>query len=472
MKLLYFDCFNGASGDMILGALLDAGLPLEDLRRALGSLGIGEYEVAAERVLRAGVSATKFHLIERGGEDGSARTEVPAPHSQAHQHEHADSHTHGVAPAHAGSEGVAPHSHVHVHAHTHSHSHDGVAHAHAGTEVPAPHSELHDHTHLHPHSHRSLPEILALIERSAIPPAGRARARQLFERLAEAEAAIHQMPVERVHLHEVGALDSIIDIVGAVFAIEWFGAGRVVVSPLNVGGGMVRSAHGLFPVPAPATMRLLGDAPIYSSGVQAELLTPTGALLLTGHADAFGPVPPMRVDGVGYGAGTRELAGTPNVLRVLVGESTAESTTERIVVLECEIDDMNPQIFGVLMDRLYAAGALEVYYSAVQMKKNRPGTLITVLAAPDRREELAGVMFRESTTIGVRYHDVDRERLEREVVSLETPFGTIRFKVARRAGAVVNASPEFEDCVRVASDRGIPVKDVQAAAMHAWLSRV
>ena len=439
MKLLYFDCFNGASGDMILGALLDAGLPLEDLRRALGSLGIGEYEMAAERVLRAGVSATKFHLIERGGEDASA-----------------------------GTEGVAPHSHVHPHTHSH---YDGVAHAHAGTEVPAPHSELHDHTHPHSHSHRSLPEILALIERSAIQSAGRARARQLFERLAEAEAAIHQMPVERVHLHEVGALDSIIDIVGAVFAIEWFGAERVVVSPLNVGGGMVRSAHGLFPVPAPATVRLLGDAPIYSSGVQAELLTPTGALLLTGHADAFGPVPPMRVDRVGYGAGTRELAGTPNVLRVLVGESTAEPTTERIVVLECEIDDMNPQIFGVLMDRLYAAGALEVYYSAVQMKKNRPGTLITVLAAPDRREALAGIMFRESTTIGVRYHDVDRERLEREVVSVETPFGTIRFKVARRAGAVVNASPEFEDCVRVASDRGIPVKDVHAAAMHAWLSR-
>src|SRR5215203_5661837 len=280
MKLLYFDCFNGASGDMILGALLDAGLPLEDLRRALGSLGIDEYELGAERVLRAGVSATKFHLIERA----SAGTEVPAPHS----HEH----SHGDGPSH-------------------------------------------QHAHPHEHSNRSLSDILRLIERSALPPAGRARARQLFERLAEAEAAIHQMPVERVHLHEVGALDSIIDIVGAVFGIEWFGAERIVVSPLNVGAGMVQSAHGLFPVPAPATVRLLGDAPIYSSGVQAELLTPTGALLLTGHADAFGPVPPMRVERFGYGAGTRELAGTPNVLRVLVGESTAEPTTEQIVVLEC-----------------------------------------------------------------------------------------------------------------------------------------
>jgi pyridinium-3,5-bisthiocarboxylic acid mononucleotide nickel chelatase len=443
MKLLYFDCFNGASGDMILGALLDAGLPLEDLRRALGSLGIGEYELAAERVLRAGVSATKFHLIERAGEDASAGTEIPAPHSHAHQHEHTHSHEHGIAHAHA----------------------------HAGTEVPAPHPHAHQHEHHHSHSHRSLPEILGLIEHSALPLAGRARARQLFERLAEAEAAIHQMPVERVHLHEVGALDSIIDIVGAVFAIEWFGAGRIVVSPLNVGAGMVRSAHGLFPVPAPATVRLLADAPIYSSGVEAELLTPTGALLLTGHADAFGPVPPMRVQRVGYGAGTRELPGTPNVLRVLVGESTEEPTTEQIVVLECEIDDMNPQIFGVLMDRLYKAGALEVYYSAVQMKKNRPGTLITVLAAPDRRETLAGIVFRESTTIGVRYHEVHRERLEREVVSVETAFGPIRCKIARRAGDLVNASPEFDDCVRVATERGVPVKDVHAAALHAWLSR-
>jgi pyridinium-3,5-bisthiocarboxylic acid mononucleotide nickel chelatase len=434
MTLLYFDCFNGASGDMILGALLDAGLPLEELRRALGSLGIDEYELATERVLRAGVSATKFHLIERAG------AEVPA--SDIHPN------------TGAGAQVPAP---------------GGATHAHGGPEGAARHGA---HTHAHgAHPHRRLPEIFTLIDRSALPPAGRARARQLFERLAEAEAEIHQMPVERVHLHEVGALDSIIDIVGAVFAIDWLAADRIVVSPLNVGGGMVRSAHGVFPVPAPATVRLLGDAPIYSSGLQAELLTPTGALLLTGHAAAFGPVPAMRVLRVGYGAGHRDFADTPNVLRVLVGESTETAPTERIVVLECEIDDMNPQIFGVLMDRLYAAGAFEVYYSAVQMKKNRPGTLVTVLAPPDRREALAGIVFRESTTIGVRYHDVQRERLARELVPIETPLGTIRFKVARRDGTVVNASPEFDDCVRVAAERGLPVKDVQAAALHAWLQR-
>ncbi len=456
MKLLYFDCFNGASGDMILGALLDAGLPLEELRRALGSLGIAEYELAAERVLRAGVSATKFHLIERDGADRQSGQSAAAGAS----HPVAESYR---SPSHA------PDSHA-GHTHAASESHGGHRHGTSEAQARSTHSEGSSAAHAHGHPHRSLAEILSLIERSALPPAGRTRARALFERLAEAEAAIHQMPVERVHLHEVGALDSIIDIVGAVFAIEWFGAGRVVVSPLNVGAGMVHSAHGVFPVPAPATVRLLGDAPIYSTGVQAELLTPTGALLLTGHASAFGPVPPMRVARVGYGAGHRELAGTPNVLRVLVGESTEAPTTERIAVLECEIDDMNPQIFGVLMDALYAAGALEVYYSAVQMKKNRPGTLVTVLAPPELRDALAGIVFRESTTIGIRYHEVERERLAREIVPVETPFGTVRFKVARRDGTVVNATPEFDDCVRLAAEQRLAVKDVQAAAVHAWLN--
>ena len=307
-----------------------------------------------------------------------------------------------------------------------------------------------------------------MIGQSALSPAGRQQAVTLFHRLAEAEAAIHQMPVERVHLHEVGALDSIIDIVGAVYAFEWFAADRVVVSPLNLGSGMVKSAHGVFPVPAPATVALLGSAPVFSRGPQAELLTPTGALLLTGYASAFGAVPPMRVTAVGYGAGDREFLETPNVLRLLVGEAAEAGTDERIVVLECEIDDMNPQIFGVLMDGLYAAGALEVFYQPVQMKKNRPGTLVTVIAPPEKRPALAAIIFRETTTIGVRYQEMQRERLDRELVSIQTPYGAVRFKVARRGGHVVNASPEFDDCVTLAAERGMPVKDVQAAAVAAW----
>jgi uncharacterized protein (TIGR00299 family) protein len=421
-RILYFDCFNGASGDMVLGAFLDAGLPLDELRRALGSLAIDGAEVSASRVLRAGISATKF-IVEEHGADHQL-------HDRGHGHEH-------------------PHTHSHSHAHEH-----------------APAAVAHQH-----HPHRSLTEIYRLIERSALSPAGKDRAKALFHRLGEAEAAIHQIPIDQIHLHEVGALDSIIDIAGAVFALEWFNADRIVSSALNVGGGMVNSAHGHFPVPAPATVKLLGNAPVYSSGVQSELVTPTGALLVTGYASSYGPVPAMSIDSVGYGAGDRDLPNTPNVLRVLVGTSTDRSNTERIVVLECEIDDMNPQIFGLVMDRLYAAGALEVYFAAVQMKKNRPGTLVTILAHPEDRETLSDLVFRETTTIGVRYHEVLRERLEREIVVVRTPLGPVKFKLARLGKTVVNAAPEFDDCLRIASERGLPVKDVQAAAVKAYLDR-
>jgi len=250
---------------------------------------------------------------------------------------------------------------------------------------------------------------------------------------------------------------------------------------------MVRSAHGLFPVPAPATVALLGDAPVYSSGVQVELLTPTGALILTEYASAFGPVPPMRVHRVGYGAGDRDLAETPNVVRVLVGEgeesaapASAKATAGKhspdlmahtVVVLECEIDDMNPQIFGHLMERLYAAGALEVFYSAVQMKKNRPGTLMTIVARPGDREPLSEIVFRESTTIGVRYHEMARDCLDREMVTVATAVGPVRFKVARRHGKIVNAQPEFDDVAKLAAERSIPIKEIQALAQKAWLER-
>ena len=439
MRILYFDCFNGASGDMILGALLDAGLPLEALKAALGSLAIEDFEVTTERVLRAGVSATKFRLVERH----------PEP-VHAHSHSHDDSAAHGHH---------QPHEHPHGHGHAHEPSHGHV------------HSHDHDHAHGEGHHpHRSLPEIHTHIDRSALTPAGKARAKALFQRLAEAEAAIHQMPVERVHLHEVGALDSIVDIVGAVFAIDWFKADEIVCSPLNVGRGMVRSAHGVFPVPAPATVSLLGAAPIFSRGPEAELLTPTGALLLTGHAARFSAVPAMRVTGTGYGAGDRDFHETPNVLRVLVGEADA-SHTHRVLVVECEIDDMNPQLYGPLMDQLYAAGALEVFYSPVQMKKNRPGTMVTVLAPPDTRTKIADTLFRETTTIGVRYSERDRECLTREWRSVETPFGAVRIKIARRGDTIANAQPEFDECAKLAQALGVPIKDVHAAALKAWLEQ-
>jgi uncharacterized protein (TIGR00299 family) protein len=332
---------------------------------------------------------------------------------------------------------------------------------------------VHDHAP-HSHPHRSLAEIFTLIDRSSLTPSGRDRAKAMFQRLGEAEAAIHQMPVEKVHLHEVGALDSIIDIVGIVYAMEWAGADRVVCSPLNVGGGMVQSAHGLFPVPAPATVKLLGAAPVYSGRVQKELVTPTGALIATTFASGFGPIPAMSVERVGYGAGDRDDPVTPNVLRVLIGRDAAADVLpqgDRVTVIECEIDDMNPQIFGVVMERLYAAGALEVFYTSVQMKKNRPGTLLTVVAAPDRRAQMTDVIFRETTTIGLRHYEVDRECLQREIVAVQTPIGAVRFKVARRDGRIVNAVPEFEDCAKLAADRNLSVKEVQAIANKAYGDR-
>jgi uncharacterized protein (TIGR00299 family) protein len=353
------------------------------------------------------------------------------------------------------------------HAHGQDHSHD---HAHDHSHAPD-HAHSHDHAHAHGHSHHSLAEIATFIRRSALSPAGRDRAIHLFERLAEAEAAIHAMPIETVHLHEVGALDSIIDIVGAVYGLEWLGADTITCSPLNVGSGTVECAHGTFPVPAPATARLLQGVPVYAGPVAKELVTPTGALIVTEYATAFGPLPEMRVARIGYGAGSRDFTGNPNVLRLFVGEGVDEAPVERVVSIECEIDDMNPQLFGPLMGRLTAAGALDVFYASVQMKKGRPGTLVTVIAPPGRRSALAEVLFADTTTIGIRYQEMWRDTLGREIVQVETPLGAIRFKVASRDGRVLNASPEFDDCARIAEERQLPLKHVQAVATKAWLDR-
>jgi hypothetical protein len=407
---------------MMLGALLDLGLPIEGLRAALGSLAIEYGDISAERVIRGGVSATKFRLDERTGAAAAVTART--------------------------------HAHVHQHSHGHDHEHDR-RHSHGESE--------------HHHHHHSLKQIGAAIERSALSRAGKDRAIGLFRRLGEAEAAIHNVSIDDIHLHEVGAMDSIIDIVATVHGMDWLGADRVVASRLNVGSGTVECAHGTFPVPAPATARLLQGVPIYAGAVAAELVTPTGALLVTEYADSFVPLPAMRVQSIGYGAGDSDFKGHPNVLRMLVGETDIARDAEHVIVLECEIDDMNPQLFGPLMDRLHEAGALDVFYAPVQMKKNRPGTLVTVVAHPGDRESLSGLLFTETTTIGVRYQEMLRDRLEREVRSIATPMGPIRFKIATRDGRVLNASPEFDDCARAATEHGVPIKDVQAIAMKAWL---
>jgi len=429
VKTLYLDCFSGAAGDMLLGALIDAGVRLDDVRRALGSLAISPDVVWTERVTRAGLTATKFCVR------GERALREPA---HAHAHAHAEGHQHS-------------HSHSHDHGESHDHHHH------------------HDYADAHDQQHRTLGEISQLIDSSSLSAAGKARAKQLFTTLGEAEAAVHGISLDRVHLHEVGALDSIIDIVGSVFALEQLGVTRIVASPLNVGSGSIRSAHGLYPVPAPATARLLKGVPIYSGPQQAEMVTPTGALLITAYAQDYGSVPSMRIQQIGYGAGSRDFADTPNVLRVLIGEADGAGAHQQVVVLEAEIDDMNPQIFGVLMDRLLAEGALDVFYTAIQMKKGRPGTLLSVIAAPNLREALTATIFRETTTIGVRYREMRRECLDRETLPVATPLGTVRFKIAKHHGDVLNASPEFDDCVRLATEHDVPIKHVQAVATQAYL---
>ena len=293
------------------------------------------------------------------------------------------------------------------------------------------------------------------------------RAEALFRRLAEAEAAVHGTSPEEVRFHEVGAVDSIVDIVGGVCGLSWLRADRFMASPLNLGGGSVTMSHGTFAVPPPATARLVHGVPVYSDG-DGELLTPTGALLVTAHAGAYGPLPPLRIEAVGHGAGSRDTSGRPNVLRLIVGDEAAPSAVERVLVLETEIDDMAPQLYGPLMDRLLATGALDVFYTPIQMKKGRPGMLVTVLCDPERREALEEVLFSETTTLGVRRQEWDRTALERDRVMVETTHGPVAIKVGRRGTRVYNAQPEFEDCRRAAEARGVPVKEVWAAALSAY----
>jgi uncharacterized protein (TIGR00299 family) protein len=398
-RLAYFDCASGASGDMLLGALVDLGLPLESLRAELAKLPLGGYRLESRKVVRAGLQATKVDVVT-------------------------DAHAHG---------------HDHGHGHTHEH-------------------------------HRGLKEILGLLERSQLEPEVKSRAAALFRRLAEAEATVHGTTPEDVHFHEVGAVDSIVDVIGGVIGLRWLGAERFAASPLNVGTGTVSMSHGVYPVPPPATARLVSGVPVYGAG-EGELLTPTGALLVTGHATEYGPLPLLRPEGVGHGAGARDTPGRPNVLRVIVGTAADAQAAERVVVIECEIDDMSPQLFGPLIDRLLGAGALDVYYTAVQMKKGRPGTLLTALVPPERRPAVEDVLFAETTTLGLRWQEWNRTVAARERAVVETPYGPVHVKIGRRQGVVVNVQPEFDDCLKQAEAAGRPVKEVWAAAVAAWHSR-
>ena len=385
MTLAYFDCPAGASGDMILAALIDAGYPASELRAGIARLGLAEVRVAVSRTTRHGIGARRVVVREQG---------------RAH--------------------------------------------------------EL-----------RVLPGIRKLIEGAGYPERVAARAVEVFTRLARAEAKLHRVPVEKVHFHEIGAADTIVDVVGACLALEHFGVDRVEASPLPLGRGTVRVSHGVLPLPAPATVELLRGVPVVPAAVEAETVTPTGAAILSTLAAAFGPFPAMEIGRVGYGAGAREDEASPSVLRVVIGRAGAAYRAERAVVLEASVDDMTPQQFEPLMARLFEAGAQDVSLTPTQMKKNRPAVIVTAIGPTGQRDALARALLTHSTTIGLRHWEVGRIVLPREVVTVKTRFGAVRVKLARLDGRVVNVGPEYEDCAAAARKHGVPLKAVLAEVARA-----
>jgi uncharacterized protein (TIGR00299 family) protein len=443
MRIGYLDCFSGISGDMLLGAIVDAGVPLSVLSDAAAALNVGG-RLEARKVMRGGLTATKVDVLT--SEDHATGTvQEHASHGdhshEAHEHHHAH-----------------PHDHQHEHAHLHEHGH------------------AHDHEHHHSHEHhRSLSTILGIIGSAVLADDVKERASGAFRLLGEAEATIHSIPVEQVHFHEVGAVDTIIDIVCAAAGAAALKVDRWIASPLNVGSGTVQCAHGTLPVPAPATLAVLGDAPIYSAGAPMERVTPTGATILRMLNVQYASVPAMRVNMTGYGAGGRETQGQPNVIRMLVGEETAsqESAVEPIAVIETVIDDSTPQVLAYVSELLLAAGAWDVYRVSVQMKKGRTGVQLTVLARPDLVPMLRDLLFRETTTIGLHWRTEHKIALEREFAKVETQWGTVQIKVARWPwGEVANASPEYEDCRKLAAQHSVPLKQViqEAARLYAALA--
>jgi hypothetical protein len=423
MRIAYLNCFAGISGDMFLAALIDAGVPAEVLHDAVKALDLNA-SLSFSKVDRSGISSIKVEVLENG---------KPAEKPQ-HSHNHDHEHPH--------------HDEEHTHAHSHTHSH----------EEP----------HAHEHSHgRSLSTIRKLIESAKLADPVKRTAIHAFELLGASEAKIHNVDIEKIHFHEVGAVDAIVDIVAASAGIHALGVEAWYCSPLNVGGGMVDCAHGRFPVPAPATADLLRGIPTYSAHVEQELVTPTGAALVRALAPSFGTQPAMRVQKIGYGAGTRNPKDFPNVLRLSIGDA-GEANQSSVAILETALDDLSPQILAHVTERALALGALDVMSTAVQMKKGRLGTLLTLLADDAKVSVLEDLLLRETSTLGVRIHHERRSCLDRAYIPVNTPYGEIRIKVGSRSGEIFNAAPEFEDCRTAAAAHNVPVKQVQQLAIAAY----
>ncbi|HKA19874.1 MAG TPA: nickel pincer cofactor biosynthesis protein LarC [Blastocatellia bacterium] len=404
MRAVYFDCFAGLSGDMIIGAQLDLGLDFESLNQQLLSLGLDGYKISSRRVTRSGIAATKFDV------------------------------------------------------------------------------EVDEKSH----PARTIADIRSIILRSNVSQNVKDRAISVFERLAQAEANIHATIPDKVHFHEVGAVDSIIDIVGAMIGFESLGVDRFFCSPLRVGSGTVETQHGTLPIPAPATAQLLSGIPVYAGEVEGEFVTPTGAAIAATLCEQFGPLPQMRIAGAGYGAGSRDPKGFPNTLRLVIGAIESVNTMgsapvgypstfvseEVITVIETNIDDMNPQIYSFVLDRAWALGALDVFLTAVQMKKDRPGVLLTVLCKPEAADATINMLLAETTTLGVRYYQTGRRILERTIETVETEYGQVRIKVARSGSRTLHFQPEYEDCARLAAEAKVTPLEVQSAAIAAYRSKL
>jgi uncharacterized protein (TIGR00299 family) protein len=389
MRIAYFDCFSGASGDMILGSLIDVGLSPRLLKEELGKLRIPTVNLRVRKVLKAGISATQV-IVE--GRDEKR-------------------------------------------------------------------------------SHRNLKEILRIIERSSLGAEVKEKSKEVFERIASVEAKIHRKPMEEVHFHEIGGLDSVVDIVGSVWGLCRIGVDEIYVSKVNVGAGFVKCQHGILPVPAPATLSLMKGRPIYSSGVERELLTPTGAALLTSLGSEFGPIPPMSVERVGYGAGWDDLP-HPNLLRLIIGTSASNFGKERAMVIETNIDDMNPQFYDYVMEKLFAMEVQDVFLTPILMKKNRPATLLTVICPSEKLTSVVEFLLRETTTLGLRWREEERALADRKILKLQTKYGEVHFKLARWEGRAINLAPEYENCKRLALKKRIPLKDVFEEAKKvamAWI---
>src|SRR5438105_8454162 len=454
MRIAYLDCFSGISGDMFLGALVDAGVPGRLLEETVAALDVGA-RLEISRVDRSGISATKVDVYCHG-EKELPREEYWAQQAHKHELEYEKRHEH-------------EHEHDHEHGHSHRHDHEAVAvkAAEPPAGVPGPHGhESHSHG-------RGLTEIKQIISGAEISSTAKKTAITVFESLGAAEAKVHNSDLESIHFHEVGAVDAMVDIVCAAVGAEALGVDEIVCSPLNVGGGTVKCAHGVFPVPAPATVELLKGAPVYSSGIQVELVTPTGAAIVKTLAKRFAPFPAMRIEKSGYGAGTRDFPGHANVVRLTIGESqealAANTSQETISVLEATLDDLNPQVFGYVVDRLLDEGALDVFALPVQMKKNRPGTLLTVLTKPEDASKLIQIVFTETTTLGVRRREEQRQVLARKWIMVATRWGQVRLKIASMNGTITNYAPEYEDCRKIAAEYHVPLKSVMNEATEAYL---